>query len=369
MRWLAAALLLAGCDSLLGEKTTYCPDTGAICPSGLVCAGDVTLCGTPDDVGVCRGVDELAECSSSAAPHGYCTSVICTPCDPNYSWCHYSGWSQMTYQGPDLYSIWPVAKNDVYVSGDPGAVYHYDGSAWTALASEGGDRLISMFVASATDIYALDNGVLVHHFDGTTWTSTSQTFLNALWGSGPNDVYAVGLNGGVRHFDGASWSPQTSGSNKNLLAMWGADAGHLFVAGTYTILTSTGNGTWTTSLSDTAAKFVAIWGTTASDVYAAANCEAGMCTGSFVRHFNGASWDPASPVPIAATAQLTGLWIGSGGAPLVTASDGTIFRLAAGAWSQESLANTNTLTAIRGTATDDVFAVGMPGTIWHYEGM
>jgi len=369
MRWLGAALLLAGCDSLLGEKTTFCPATNAICPSGLVCAGDVTLCGTPDEVNACRGTAELGECSSGEAPHGYCTSAICTACDPNFSWCHYGGWSQMTYAGPDLYSIWPLAKNDIYVSGDPGAVYHYDGSKWDALPSEGGDKLKSLWASSASDLFAVDGGMAIRHFDGSSWTATTLTYLNAVWGSGPRDVYAVGKNGAVRHYDGSTWSTQNPGVGANLLGVWGTDATQVFIAGTFNIVKSSGAGTWTSSLQDPSADFVAIWGTSGTDMYAAANCELGTCTGAFVRHYNGSMWEPATIVPIAPTALLTDIWTAADGMPFVSVDDGTIFRLEGTTWVKQMLDNPNTLKAIRGTAPDDVYSVGTPGVIWHYEGM
>jgi hypothetical protein len=77
------------------------------------------------------------------------------------------------------------------------------------------------------------------HFDGTAWTAVASgggAGLTGLWGTGPDDVWATGgdaMSGELLHFGGSSWSTvwTTPASVGRLTSVWGAD-GALYVAAT-----------------------------------------------------------------------------------------------------------------------------------------
>jgi hypothetical protein len=67
-----------------------------------------------------------------------------------------------------LYGAWGSGPSDIWAVGDGGATQHWNGSAWTSVAS------------------------------GTTRS------LRGVWGSGPDDVWAVGYGGTIGRWNGAS---------------------------------------------------------------------------------------------------------------------------------------------------------------------
>jgi hypothetical protein len=115
---------------------------------------------------------------------------------------------------------WSSGPNDVWGS-EGTQILHWNGSVWaaTTLAAVGpATGAGTLWGISPTDIWAV--GVLageaaMWHFDGTTWTASSSTFSGefiAVWGSCSADVWAVlrsDQNGAVPlwHFDGTAWSP------------------------------------------------------------------------------------------------------------------------------------------------------------------
>lgn len=94
-----------------------------------------------------------------------------------------------------LRSIWGAAINDIWAVGDAGALWHYNGSSFTAMGSP------------------------------------SSMNLRGVWGSGPSDVWLVGDGGTVGHFDGTSWNAPPSGTTVNLASVWGLNTVDVWTGG------------------------------------------------------------------------------------------------------------------------------------------
>jgi hypothetical protein len=95
-----------------------------------------------------------------------------------------------------LTGIWPVAANDVFMVGFRGRIFHYDGSAWTPMASPTSANLLDLWGSSHSDLFAVgDDGIL--RYDGSTWTSINPTKGTRVWGAG-SDVFVL-TDGGVLH--------------------------------------------------------------------------------------------------------------------------------------------------------------------------
>jgi hypothetical protein len=72
---------------------------------------------------------------------------------------------------PNLTAIWGTSDTDVFCSTASGAIYHWNGVAWTESPSG------------------------------------FETGMNGLHGTGPADVYCVGYGGAVSHYNGQAWQP------------------------------------------------------------------------------------------------------------------------------------------------------------------
>jgi hypothetical protein len=121
-----------------------------------------------------------------------------------------------------------LADNDVWVSGAapapapgtvPLGVWHYDGHAWTKLAS----GLTGVSATSATNAWAY-NGATVEHYNGKRWTAASLAALlpaknaetdpglAAVVATANGTAYAIGTAGGmiagvqVLRYNGRTWS-------------------------------------------------------------------------------------------------------------------------------------------------------------------
>jgi hypothetical protein len=119
-----------------------------------------------------------------------------------------------------------LADNDIWVSGTadgtgtaPLGVWHYDGHAWTKVAS----GLTGVSATSATNAWAY-NGTTVEHYNGKHWTATSLASLlppkgsetdpglTAVVATSGSTAYAVGSAGGMLagiqalRYNGHAWS-------------------------------------------------------------------------------------------------------------------------------------------------------------------
>lgn len=109
---------------------------------------------------------------------------------------------------PWLFDIWGSGPDDIYVVGRPGVLLHWNGTAW-ALQPLG----------------------------------TSET-LTAVWGTGPNDVYVVGHKGLVYHYNGSGWSQMGSGTGRDLYAVGRGPGDAIYVCGQKAVLLRLDGGNW-----------------------------------------------------------------------------------------------------------------------------
>lgn len=161
-------------------------------------------------------------------------------------------WSEAT-----LASIRPLAAiggidgNDVYAAGLLGELWHYDGTAWSSIASGG-----------ASEVYS------------------------GVWGSSASDIYLVGNDGGagiVRHYNGSTWTKVHTVANNPLLAVWGSSASDVYAIGAPDTATPLAHYTTTWMNVTTTANGSALWGSGPDDIFAAG--------ASGIYHYNGTTWD------------------------------------------------------------------------------
>jgi len=115
-----------------------------------------------------------------------------------------------------LHGVWARAHDDVWAVGyiypsseGPGLILHFDGAGWKRFPVDARDGFLAVWAGASNDAWATGASGIAYHFDGTTWTRSWPTinrYLYSVWGSGPSDVWAAGNGGALIHFDGQSWS-------------------------------------------------------------------------------------------------------------------------------------------------------------------
>jgi hypothetical protein len=240
--------------------------------------------------------------------------------------------------------------------------------------------LWTVFGSSATDIYAGgENGTILHSTGNGTWlvqhgtdthlTSRSGCFfqlcpndVRGIWASGPSQIIAVGEKtfGIMGSMGTGVWTPQTAPSTVNYwLAVWGTDSTHIWASGTNAALaSSSGNGSWglySFAASSTNEYFASVWAATPQDLYLGSS----LNNPGDVFHSTGGN--PTFQTNL--TQPITTVWgASSADVYLVIPLIGVHHSIGNGNWFVQSgataAANGGTFTAIAGSSSSNVFAVG-----------
>lgn len=114
--------------------------------------------------------------------------------------------------GDFMLDVYAASNTSVFVVGQGGSIFHYDGSTWTTMTSNTTAMLVSLWGRSATDVYAAGDGVVLH-YDGASWTALPAPPASnnySIWGTASDDLF-IGTLDGLFHFDGVAWNPVASG--------------------------------------------------------------------------------------------------------------------------------------------------------------
>lgn len=115
-----------------------------------------------------------------------------------------------------LRDLWGATASNVFVVGATGAIYHYNGTAMTQMASGTTDTLwVVRGTPDGAHVWAGgENGTLLY-LNGATWESLpfpdKGSTITSIWGASPSDLF-VGMNRRMYHFDGEHWAPVASES-------------------------------------------------------------------------------------------------------------------------------------------------------------
>lgn len=121
-----------------------------------------------------------------------------------------------------LRTVFAFSETDVWVGGNFGALYHFDGTDWNKNNIAENIHITGIWGAAPNNVYAcgfttdlFSNAVLLH-YDGVSWTDVlwmidpvqSEMFLS-MHGKSENDIYVVGRPEIVWHYDGMQWTRVT----------------------------------------------------------------------------------------------------------------------------------------------------------------
>jgi len=125
-----------------------------------------------------------------------------------------------------LSSMWGSSPTDIWAGGRGGTgwdrLLHYDGTRWTAWNEYIWATVNTLYGFSVNNVWIGGDEGRIWHFDGSHWTENflyrpdgfQYTYIESVCGDAPNNVYAVGViwydnskqRGFVLHFDGSHWN-------------------------------------------------------------------------------------------------------------------------------------------------------------------
>jgi len=382
MRWIAVLAGIAMLGGCFKSELEQCRN-GAYCPAGLTCTERTpTVCGDPESVAVCDGMADRVACSSPKFPVGTCASGVCSECSPELVECRYPDWQPMASQTTeDLLALAVLAANDVYAVGGTGAIVHYDGTAWSAVAGPGTtERLIRVWASNTDDLYVVSQGgTLFHRGSGGSWQSKSFAphEARAVWGSSADRVFVTSqdTSGGtpasfVEKFDGSAWSVMPANTIYSLQDIWGRGASEAFAVGTGGVIQQLiDDGNWQASNTPSASNtFVGVWVSATGRAVAVGTQTSTVVTG-LIAMKEGGAWNIST-----AASKLTDVWgfadddvYAVGEAYTEGSNIGFVLHRSGGTWTRmPAIPTDKNLRGIQGVETDgkqDLFAVGDGGTI------
>ncbi|MCB1184656.1 hypothetical protein KDM41_14600 [bacterium] len=110
-----------------------------------------------------------------------------------------------------LFDVTGNSASDIYVAGNIGAMFHFDGATWTAQDMGTTAAITTLWTSplpGENTVYAAGHGGRIWRNTGSAWSSmTSGTQAN-LYGMGmfANQLHAVGAKGAIRRLSGSTWS-------------------------------------------------------------------------------------------------------------------------------------------------------------------
>jgi hypothetical protein len=152
-------------------------------------------------------------------------------------------WQSAAPVSGQINAIWASTPDDAWAVGDSGFAMHWDGIAWSRVASNTINHLNGIWGSSANDVWAVAGGIggdgafNLIHWDGQAWSPASadtSSNLAGVWGTGPSDVWAVGgsgMEGVITHFDGSAWHLASTTPFSDLKGVWGSGPSQVWAAG------------------------------------------------------------------------------------------------------------------------------------------
>jgi hypothetical protein len=109
-----------------------------------------------------------------------------------------------------------------------------------------GTWFLGIWGSGPDDIFAVGQPGLIYHWDGSEWrreNSGTTVALTDVWGDDTGAVYATGHRGTILRRSGGSWSSMASGTSEDLFAI-GAFQGRIMAAGRDGTVRELVGGTW-----------------------------------------------------------------------------------------------------------------------------
>lgn len=107
-----------------------------------------------------------------------------------------------------LFDVYGNSANDVYVAGNLGAMFHFDGATWTP-QDMGTTAAVTTIWSPPTEsvLYAVGHSGHIWRNTGSGWSGMDSGIDRDFYGIGSyqNQIHAVGAHGAIRRLNGSSW--------------------------------------------------------------------------------------------------------------------------------------------------------------------
>jgi hypothetical protein len=139
-----------------------------------------------------------------------------------------------------LYDVWGPGSDDLYAVGWAGVILHDDGAGWAVADSGRSSWLAGIHGRSPNDIYAVGAGLMfpqgaIYHFDGTAWSVAEINGVEQcfdVWEAPAGMVFVAADRGRVIVGDAASgWQIVSTGASRDLFAIAGQTSNEVYAAG------------------------------------------------------------------------------------------------------------------------------------------
>ncbi len=263
----------------------------------------------------------------------------------------------------DLHDVRGRTASDVYAVGDAGTVRHWDGAAWTAMDAPVATALRRVAVDATRVIVVGDDGTLVVH-DGAWQVVDTQTTADLLGvATLAGTSVAVGAGGTILVDDGAGWTAATTTATADLRGVYGHAVDGWFAGGDAGVLLARDADVWRPlslgrGVSGSVGQTFVELGST-SDIRVSA-----LGTEDIVS-FEGAAWSRVA-VPVVDT--ILAIWGSSSRDVFAVGRNGAILHHDGLTWTAQASGTGVDLRGVWGAAPDDVYAVGDAGTVLHFDG-
>ncbi len=261
---------------------------------------------------------------------------------------------------PTLWSVWGASPKSIYAVGSEGWILHYDGVSWQKHSQGEIYPVAGVHGVSKDDVVLVGNGGLVLHSDGGSWKEEKSGMskdLSRVWGTSSERYVAIGPKGALAWYDGKSWHPSSKGGVGDLNDLIGfSDTEYYIVGQTAKLIHYDGSDFVDITTVPTTMNLYGIWGEDASDVVVVGDKT--VLKGSVTSLVQ-------QTVPIVAGWRAA--W-GTGKHRYVTGELGKMLHYTGSEWEKMVTGTEQTLWAMWGFGTDDIFAVGEAATIVHYDG-
>ncbi len=107
-----------------------------------------------------------------------------------------------------LFDVYGTSASDIFVGGNKGVMYHYDGVSWEKQNMNTTAAITTIWLDPAEDaMYATGHRGHIWKYTGSSWSSMSSGTSSDLYGIGSfqSTIHAVGNGGTMRKLNGSSW--------------------------------------------------------------------------------------------------------------------------------------------------------------------
>ena len=107
-----------------------------------------------------------------------------------------------------LFDVYGTAANNIYVAGNLGAMFHFDGTSWTQQNMGTSGAITTVWAPpTETTLYAVGHKGKIWRNTGSGWSGMESGTTANLYGIGSfqGQIHAVGANGTIRRLSGSNW--------------------------------------------------------------------------------------------------------------------------------------------------------------------